>query len=145
LNFWEKPLSDLIAHEWEQLCDGCGQCCMHKFEDSDTGELLHTRVACRLFDEQGCQCTHYDERLMQVPSCLHIRNLAKEHYGWLPETCAYRLRMENKPLFSWHPLISGNRCSVHDAGISMRGRCVSELDIPESMWMNYIQEAEDKA
>jgi uncharacterized cysteine cluster protein YcgN (CxxCxxCC family) len=35
------------------------------------------------------------------------------------KTCAYRLLSENKPLFDWHPLISGDVNSVHLAGISV--------------------------
>ena len=46
--------------------------------------------------------------------------------GWLPSTCAYRLRAEDKPLNDWHYLISGDRETVHEAGMSVRGWTVSE-------------------
>ncbi|MDQ6952287.1 MAG: YcgN family cysteine cluster protein [Mariprofundaceae bacterium] len=137
VNFWEKSLDMLTQSEWEKLCDGCGQCCMQKFEDEDTGEILHTRIACRLFDDGRCACRDYEHRLLRVPECLDMRTFQVEHYAWLPETCAYRLRFEGKPLFAWHPLLSGGRESVQEAGISMRGQTVSEDDVPEKEWLNY--------
>ena len=51
--------------------------------------------------------------------------------GFMPDTCAYRLLHEGKPLPDWHPLVTGNRDSVHDAGISVRGRVVAEASVHE--------------
>ena len=124
--FWEeKGLTDLSADEWEALCDGCGRCCMWKFEDEDTGEILYTDIRCRLFDGEICRCTDYEHRFEQVPDCLNIRTFSPEQYSWLPESCAYRLLFEGRPLPSWHPLISGNQKEMRDAGLSMLGRTVS--------------------
>ncbi|HCS13269.1 MAG: hypothetical protein COS82_02175 [Zetaproteobacteria bacterium CG06_land_8_20_14_3_00_59_53] len=129
--WWEKPLDSLSAEEWEQLCDGCGLCCMHKFEDEDSGEILYTDVACRLFDGNTCRCRDYAKRSELVPDCIRIRHFTAEQFAWLPKTCAYRLRFEEQPLFDWHPLLSGHADSVHAAGISMQGRCVSESEVDE--------------
>jgi len=45
---------------------------------------------------------------------------------FLPDTCAYRLLSENKPLESWHPLVSGDTYSVHHADVSVSGKVISE-------------------
>lgn len=129
--WWEKPLDDLTGKEWEHLCDGCGLCCMHKFEDEDSGEMLYTDVACRLFESGSCRCADYAGRCDAVPECMQIRHFAPGQFAWLPQSCAYRLRFEAKPLFIWHPLISGDADSVHSAGISVQGKCVSESDVDE--------------
>ena len=141
LKFWEQPLQALTQAEWEMLCDGCGQCCMHKFEDEDTAEILRTDVACHLFDSEKCCCSDYANRLLKVVDCLNIRGFKAEYYRWLPETCAYRLRFEKKPLFAWHPLLSGDAESVHQAGVSMRQCCISENEVPEDEWVDYIHES----
>jgi uncharacterized cysteine cluster protein YcgN (CxxCxxCC family) len=126
--------------DWEALCDGCGLCCTHKFEDEDTGEILNTDVACKLLNLSACQCTHYESRFKHVQACLDLRQMSDEEMLWLPKTCAYRLTFEGNPLPSWHPLNSGSAESVHQAGISVRGNCVSELDIDEERLVDHIRE-----
>ena len=139
--FWELPLADLDKPEWEALCDGCGKCCLNKLEFEDTGELAFTRVACKLLDDQTCQCTSYANRHDFVPDCVVLtpRKL-KQIAWWLPATCAYRLRAEGKPLYDWHYLISGDRESIHRAGASVRGWTVSEASVTEDDWDDYIIE-----
>jgi len=140
--FWErKPLNKLSQKEWEALCDGCGKCCLNKLEDEDSGEVALTRVACRLLDDNSCACAHYDNRHQFVPDCIVLRpdNLDSHAY-WMPATCAYRLVWEGKPLYHWHPLISGDPDTVHEAGVSVRGLTVSEFDTPEEDWEDFIIE-----
>ncbi|KIC50355.1 YcgN family cysteine cluster protein [Tateyamaria sp. ANG-S1] len=140
--FWKKKSIDkLTRKEWEALCDGCGKCCLNKLEDEESGEVALTRVACRLLDDETCRCGQYDIRHQFVPDCIVLKpsNIA-EHLYWIPETCAYRLVYEGKPLFDWHPLISGTAESVHAAGVSMRGRTVSEFDVADEDWEDHIIE-----
>lgn len=126
--FWEQPLASLDREEWEALCDGCGKCCLHKLEDEETGELHATNVACRLLDRSTCRCSNYKLRRVFVPDCVRLDATTLGTIPWLPSTCAYRLRAEGEPLEAWHYLLSGDRESVHRAGISVRGWTISETD-----------------
>lgn len=139
--FWTLPLGRLTPAEWEALCDGCGKCCLNKLEYEDTGELEFTSVACRLLDGETCRCSRYENRRDFVPECVQLtpKSIRKIAY-WMPRSCAYRLRYEGKPLEDWHYLISGSRDTVHEAGISVRGRTVSETAVPEEDWDQYIIE-----
>ncbi len=125
--YWEsKSLDQMTREEWESLCDGCAKCCLHKLEDITTGELAFTNVACRLLDIDACKCSNYKRRSELVPDCVVLgpQNVAQLY--WMPSTCAYRLLAEGKKLPFWHPLVTGDTNSVHRAGISVRGRSVSE-------------------
>jgi uncharacterized cysteine cluster protein YcgN (CxxCxxCC family) len=140
--FWETvPLAKMTRAEWEALCDGCGKCCMNKLEDEDTGEVVLTNVACRLFDDATCQCSQYAIRHQFVPECIVLKpqTMDKNLY-WMPETCAYKLLWQGKPLYAWHPLLSGTPDSVHAANVSMQGRTVPEFEIDEDDWEDYIIE-----
>ncbi len=125
-NFWEKPLSELTSAEWEQLCDGCGQCCLKSLEDESTGEIALTRVVCRHHDQETGACGSYSSRHELVPDCLDVGKMDIGAAPWMPETCAYRLRYENKPLKSWHPLIAGDRAAMIAEGIALAGSAISE-------------------
>lgn len=138
--FWQaKALAKMTVAEWESLCDGCGRCCVIKLEDENTGELHYTDLACRLFDDQTCRCGNYGLRAKLVKGCVVLtpKSLPKVAH-WLPRTCAYRLLHEGKPLFDWHPLISGDPESVHAAGISLRGKVIPEYEVAEEDYEDHV-------
>ena len=84
-------------------------------------------MGCRLFDAATCRCRDYPNRLAQVPDCVGLTPEKVRTLPWLPSTCAYRLVAAGEDLKWWHHLVSGSRETVHEAGISMRGR-VSALE-----------------
>lgn len=136
--FWKaKKLTKLSKSEWESLCDGCARCCLLKLEDEDTAELLFTSVACKLLDEPSCRCNSYNNRTLLVPTCIKVTAKNAGKLEWMPPTCAYRLLAEGKDLLWWHPLVSGDPETVHQAGISVRGRVVSEEGIAEDDLEDY--------
>lgn len=125
--FWEEiPLSEMNDEQWESLCDGCGKCCLLKLEDEDTLELAFTNVACRQLNSGTCRCNNYSQRSRLVPDCVTMTPELIPQLNWMPKSCAYRRLAEGKPLPWWHPLISGDPETVHSAGISVRGRVISE-------------------
>ena len=126
--FWRtKKLSQMSRQEWESLCDGCGKCCLHKLQDADTDEIFPTNVACRLLDLETCRCTDYPNRKDNVPDCVQLSPKTAGTLNWLPSTCAYRLVANGGDLPDWHPLVSRDSETVHVAGVSVRGRAVSEV------------------
>lgn len=137
--FWEtKKLHELNRSEWEALCDGCAKCCVHKLEDDRTGRIHYTCVACRLLDVNTCRCTNYTNRHELVPECAVLSIKHPEHFDWMPETCAYRLLYEGKPLPEWHPLITGNPATVHEHGASARKKLIPEFLADEKHLEKYI-------
>lgn len=137
--FWrDKNLSDLTREEWESLCDGCARCCLHKLQDEDTDEVFFTNVACHYLDAHQCRCKDYQHRQQRVPECLVLDRASAEVFSWLPSTCAYRLVAEGKDLKWWHPLVSGNRDSVYQAGISVKGKTIAEKYVHEDAMQDHI-------
>lgn len=136
--FWEeKSLAQMSEAEWEALCDGCGRCCLIKLEDEDTGEIFTSDVHCKLLDGTTCRCTDYAHRKQMVPDCikLSVRNVLE--IDWIPKSCAYRRLAEGRGLAWWHPLVSGDPETVVAAGVSVRGRTVSETEVPAGEWEDH--------
>lgn len=132
--FWQtKRLDQMTGAEWESLCDGCARCCLIKLEDEDSGEIVFTELNCTLLDQGTCRCTDYPNRSARVPDCVTLTPDKVTELSWMPSTCAYRVLAEGGDLAWWHPLVSGDPETVHQAGISVRGRCIPEdqADDPE--------------
>ncbi|WGO82459.1 YcgN family cysteine cluster protein [Arsenophonus apicola] len=135
--FWQrKTLEQMTDEEWESLCDGCGQCCMHKLLDADSDEIYFTNVACDQLDLKTCQCKHYAERFRYEPDCIKLTRDNLATFRWLPLTCAYRLIAEGKSLPAWHPLKTGSKLAMHQAKISVRHIAVREIEVID--WKDHI-------
>ncbi|MBV1934050.1 MAG: YcgN family cysteine cluster protein [Parvibaculaceae bacterium] len=139
LPFWKaKTMQEMTRNEWESLCDGCAKCCLVKLEDEDSGALAFTDIACDLLDCETCGCGDYANRSVRVPDCVTLTPKNVDQLYWMPATCAYKLIAEGEDLPWWHPLVSGEQESVHQAGISARGRVVHESTIPVEEWESRI-------
>ncbi|APO74020.1 hypothetical protein AM571_CH01183 [Rhizobium etli 8C-3] len=137
--FWKrKTLNEMNQEEWESLCDGCGLCCLNKLEEWDSGDVYFTSVACRLLDGQTCRCSNYEKRRDFVPDCVQLTKANVQEIAWLPPTCGYRLVNEGRDLYWWHRLVSGDPETVHLAGISARGRTISETEVDPGDLEDYI-------
>ena len=130
--FWEtKSLRQMTVAEWESLCDGCGLCCLIRFEEETSGDVTPTRVSCQLFDSGSCRCSDYENRHKTVPNCIKLTPNNIEDLLWMPLSCAYRRLHEDKTLPEWHPLITGDPESVHKAGVSIRGQTINEKSLAD--------------
>lgn len=128
--YWEhKRLDQLSKEEWESLCDGCAQCCQVRVQRDEIKQIDVLPVTCELLDLQSCRCTKYANRHRLVPDCVELTPENVTALEWLPDTCAYRLIGEGKPLFEWHPLLAGNRKKMEELGISVAQRAVSACDV----------------
>ena len=121
--FWRrKTLRQMTREEWESLCDGCGRCCLNKLQEEGSDRTFYTNVACILLDGESCRCSDYPNRAAKVKDCVTLtpRNIGR--ISWLPPTCGYKLVAAGRDLYWWHPLVSGDPDTVHQAGISVRGK-----------------------
>ena len=137
--FWEhKTLEELTPDEWEALCDCCGQCCLFKLEDEDSGELYLTNVICRFLDRFTGRCRVYIHRHQAVPTCIQLNPRNVVELRWIPPTCAYRLVAQGKPLPDWHPLISGKNIGTSKMEFLLGTRVVSEADVDKEELKSHI-------
>ena len=138
--FWKtKTLEQMSDAEWESLCDGCARCCLGKLEDEDTGKIYFTHVSCKLLDAGLCACKDYAHRSEHVSDCVRLTPANVRALNWLPPSCGYRLVAEGRDLYWWHPLISGDPNTVHEAGVSVRGRVRgTENEIPDEDLEDHI-------
>ena len=138
--FWEtKTLLEMTHDEWESLCDGCGLCCLLKYQDDDMDDVMYTNIACRLLDDETCRCANYPERRKQVPDCAQMS--PDNVPDWMPDSCAYKLLKNGEELPEWHPLITGDPNSVHAAGVSVKGKVISEVFISVEEMEAQVQES----
>ncbi len=139
--FWETTALAQLSHaQWEALCDGCGRCCLVKYQDVDSAQVCYTDVACRLLDTRTCRCRTYAQRSARVGDCVvfDAASLATV-LPVLPASCAYRRLSEGRGLAQWHPLVSGSAQSVHRAGMSVRDQVFPEQAIhPEELFEHIV-------
>ncbi len=108
--FWQqKTLDEMTDAEWESLCDGCGQCCLHKLMDEDTDEIYFTNVACRQLNIKTCQCRNYGvaSSTSQTASSLPAKTCQPSNGCRRPAPIACWRRAESLP--AWHPLLTGSK------------------------------------
>lgn len=130
--YWEKKsLDEMSKTEWEALCDGCGRCCLVILRDDETNELYETDVACRLYDQKARRCCDYENRKARVPDCVTLTSQSVRSLDWMPETCAYRRLANGQELPNWHPLLTGTRQSVVNAGIATPQGLLSEDEVSD--------------
>jgi uncharacterized cysteine cluster protein YcgN (CxxCxxCC family) len=143
--FWQaKTLEQMSPDEWESLCDGCGLCCLVKIEDFDTGEVFNTSVSCRQLDVETCRCHDYKNRLSNAPMCIQLSLENLPQLDWLPETCAYKRLNDKQELPSWHPLITKNKNSVHEAGFSAKWFAQSEEYVHPDQLIDFVINIDEK-
>ncbi|WP_299494359.1 YcgN family cysteine cluster protein [uncultured Shewanella sp.] len=130
MSFWKTtPLTEMSQAQWESLCDGCGKCCLNKIIDDETDTLYYTNVACELLEHQHGGCLDYESRFKKVPGCTKVSMDNIAELTWLPNSCAYRRLYLGRDLPSWHPLITGSKVAMEQAGIGVNGRVIDEKQV----------------
>ncbi|MGL4474223.1 MAG: YcgN family cysteine cluster protein [Shewanella sp.] len=146
MSFWkQKKLAEFTHEEWESLCDGCGKCCLNKLIDDETEQLYYTNAACKLLNTASGGCQKYADRFQEVPECTRITPENIAELTWLPDSCAYRRIYQERDLPSWHPLLTGSKTAMINAGMSVSGKVVCEskvIDIEDHIVLWPLQDVE---
>jgi len=152
--YWESvPLEEMNTAQWEAICDGCGRCCLHKFVDSSSipedtevtamdsakGEVVYTNITCFQLNEKTCACKSYEKRQELVPDCVSLSKDNLEHIHFMPPSCSYRRLYNGQGLASWHPMLNkGKKTKMHELGITVRNKVVSEEHVDLEAFEDYI-------
>lgn len=137
--YWERiPLDQMSSEQWEDLCDGCGLCCLVKLQEEGSDDVAYTSLSCEYLDLESCQCRDYANRASLVPDCAQLSVDNVDSFYWLPETCAYRRVALGQPLPVWHYLISGDKQLVHEQGHSASSCAQSQQGIAEEDYEEHI-------
>ena len=121
-----KITKEMTKSEWESLCDYCGRCCLLSVRDGKTGKMKLLAAACQHLDTFSCRCSIYEKRFKIEPTCLELS----------PDKIS---RVEGRKLEWWHPLVSGDHDTVHEAGISVQGKVVTNehIDIDQLRYFTF--------
>ena len=71
----------------------------------------------------------YKDRFKTDPDCERLYPDRIRRIKRLTYTCAYRSLVEGRELEWWHPLVSGDPNTVHEAGISVQGKVVTGVHV----------------
>ena len=142
-NWWEiTPLEDMSSDQWESLCCGCGKCCMVKLWHNAV--VKTTKVGCELLDIKTAKCKDYPNRQNKVSNCVKVTINTIDTPGLLPDSCAYVLLRNNKPLPTWHHLLSGDRDTIVEQHASIVGLAETTIDkISATKMQDYMLKAID--
>ena len=142
-NWWETtPLEHMSDEQWESLCDGCGKCCMVKIWHNSV--VKTTQVGCQLLDIRTAKCKDYTNRQHMVSNCVKVTLDTIDTPGLLPDSCAYKLIRNNKPLYSWHHLISGDKKTIVEQHASIVGLAKTTInEISAVKMQDYMLKAVD--
>ena len=85
-----------MMSDWDAVCERCGLCCFEKDVD-ENGRYRATKIPCRHLDVISRECRVYQKRLEVGEGCVKLTPEIVRSAGWLPDECAYRRYLEQKP------------------------------------------------